>query len=114
MPDERSQQAMDCSSFLLANMKPLMDGNATLGLAQPLDAEQWAQVATSGCSAVWMPAYCGQVLMGDMFLVDQSDAVRHDISGKLLFHDIGLAGGIFSARENWRPDEDWCNKYWPQ
>jgi hypothetical protein len=115
--DGKDNLAQDCSNFLLANKKILVEANATLGLRKPITTEQWTEIEQKGCSALWIPAYCGDAPMGDMFLVDPAGSVRNDTSGIILYRDIGLEGGIFSTRdvsisatggETWRPGASWC------
>ena len=110
--NNQDEQALDCSSFLLQYSDVLEGANATLGLARPINTDQWQTIRDGGgCSAVWIPAYCQSVQMGDMFKVDIQDAVRNDISGNIIYQDIGLEGGTFAPRNNWRPTPDWCQQH---
>ena len=115
-PNDNDSEALDCSNFLLANMNILQKSNATLGLLRPVTPEMWKSISKNGCSAVWEPAYCGEVKIGNIFLADPAGSVRNDTSGSVLYRDIGLKGGVFSEREkgNWGPSEDWCDENLPQ
>ena len=112
VPDDNDSEALDCSNFLLVNMNILQKNNATLGLLKPVSQEMWKSISKNGCSAVWEPAYCGVVKIGDIFLADPPGSVRNDTSGSVLYRDIGLKGGVFSKREksNWGPSKDWCDE----
>ena len=114
--DDNDATALDCSNFLLANMNILRKHNANLGLLKPISPEMWKSISKNGCSAIWEPAYCGVVKIGTLFLVDPPGPVRNNTSGNVLYRDVGLRGGVFSAREKneWGPSDEWCDENLPQ